>query len=194
MRKQARKLWLGDWQRGEEPTPAEPVAADLNKTDTVVITPEDDGYAQPSAPHRRNRQRVVAGLTAVVALCALVFALSSGNDDRRVASDASQGGSAQAPAAQTPQAQPQVPPTQAPPGFGGPDLTGAEATKAAKAAVAKYPGDVERVTRGPAGGGYVVHVIQPDGNEVHVLVDDGFKVRGSDANSGPRNVRPGTPQ
>jgi hypothetical protein len=39
-----------------------------------------------------------------------------------------------------------------------------------------------------------VHVIQSDGNEVHVLVDDQFKVQGSDADSGPRNFGSGRPQ
>jgi hypothetical protein len=194
MRKQARRLWLGDWQRGDEPTVRQPVAADPDGSDTVVITPEDDGNAQPPFLQRRNVQRAIAGVAAVAVLCVLGFGLSSRTEDTPVASERSQGGSPQAPPAQAPQAQPQVPQTQVPPGFGGPDLTGPEATKAAKAAVAKYPGDIERVTRGPAGGGYVVHVIEADGNEVHVIVDDQFKVRGSDANSGPRNSRPGTPQ
>jgi hypothetical protein len=70
-------------------------------------------------------------------------------------------------------------------GFGGPDLTGAPATKAAEAALAQYPGSVERVTQGPTGDGYIVHVFQSDGNEVHVVVSDGFKVRGSDAGQAP---------
>jgi hypothetical protein len=196
MKKQARRLWLGDWQRDEEPPLPQPVAADLDGTDTVVITPEDDGDTLAGERRRRGHRRL-AGLAALALLCVLGFALSSGGSDKPVASQ-----QAQAPQAQIPQAQLQLPPTQvpqipqgAPPqGFGGPDLTGAEATKAAEAAVAKYPGNVERVTRGPAGGGYVVHVIQPDGNEVHVIVDDKFKVQGSDAGSAPRNFGPGTPQ
>jgi hypothetical protein len=85
-----------------------------------------------------------------------------------------------------PQPQPQLPqvPQGGGQGFGGADLTGSGAAKAAKAAVAQFPGDVERVTAGPTGGGYVVHVIQPDGNEVHVVVSDEFKVLGSDAGRG----------
>jgi hypothetical protein len=196
MKKQARRLWLGDWQRDDEPALAQPVAADLDRADTVVITPEDDGGTEPDERRRKGRRRL-AGLAALALLCAVGFALSSGGSDKPVASQ-----QAQAPAAQIPQAPLQLPQTQvpqvpqgAPPqGFGGPDLTGAEATRAAEAAVAKYPGNVERVTRGPAGGGYVVHVIQPDGNEVHVVVDDQFKVQGSDAGGGPRNFGPVTPQ
>lgn len=193
MRKQARRLWLGDWHRDEEPTLPQPFAADPDQTDTFVITPVDDEDAQP-AESKRNVHRGVAVLAGIALLCVLGFALSSGGNDKPLTSEQSQG-----PPTQIPQAQPQVPQTQvpqgAPPqGFGGPDLTGADAAKAAEAAVAKYPGDVERVTRGPSGGGYVVHVIQSDGNEVHVLVDDHFKVQGSDADSGPRNFGSGRPQ
>jgi hypothetical protein len=187
MRKQARRLWLGDWYRDDEPAPPRPAAAD--ESDTVVITPEDDGDAQLRSVVRR-----VAALAALAVLCALVFILFSGGDSKPVVAQQSQAPLAKAPQQQIPQAQPQVPQGAPPQGFGGPDLTGTEAQKAAEAAVAKYPGDVERVTPGPGGGGYVVHVIQPDGNEVHVLVDGQFKVQGSDANSGPRNFGPGTPQ
>jgi hypothetical protein len=197
MRKQARRLWLGDWRHDDEPT-----LSQSDQADTVVITPDDDGDVQPPGLRGRNLRRSIAGGIALAILCALAFALFSGSDDKQVASQQSQRPSAQVvPPTQTPQpqAQPQAPQAQVPQGapgqgFGGPDLTGAEATKAAEAAVAKYPGDVERVTRGPTGGGYVVHVIQPDGNEVHVIVGDDFKVQGSDANSGPSNFGSGTPQ
>src|SRR4051812_4883677 len=195
MTKRARRLWLGDWQRAEEPMRSHPVAADPEQTDTVVFIPVDDEDAQGSGDRRRNVQRG-AIVAAIAGFVALVFALSSGGD-RRLPSERPD-----VPPAQAPPAQPRVPQTQipqapqgAPPqGFGGPDLTGTAATKAAQAAVAKYPGDVERVTRDSTGGGYVVHVIQPDGNEVHVLVDGEFHVRGSDANSGPRTLGPGTSQ
>jgi hypothetical protein len=190
MRKQARRLWLGDWNRDQDEAPPQPV-------DTFVITPEDDVEAQP-VEHRRIVQRRVAGLAAIALLAALGFAVSSGGSDNPVASVEGQAPAAQAPQTQIPQAQiPQAPsqvPQGAPPqGFGGPDLTGAEATKAAQAAVAKYPGDVERVTRGTGGGGYIVHVIQPDGNEVHVVVDDQFKVQGSE-DGAPSAAGPGTSQ
>ena len=192
MRRQARRLWFGDWQRDEAPAPPPPVAADPSQTDTFVILPADDVGAEPGED-RRKVQRRVAALAAFALFGALCIAVFVGGNDKPRASEQSQLPQAQAPQTQIP-AQPQLPQGQAPQGFGAPDLTGADATKAAEAAVAKYPGDVERVTPGPGGGGYVVHVIQPDGNEVHVLVDGQFKVQGSDAYSGPRNVAPGTPQ
>jgi hypothetical protein len=185
MRKRARRLWLGDWDRDQEST--------LPDTDRVAITPVDDEDA-PLEQHPRSIRRGLAGGLAIALLCALLFALFSGGGDKPVAAQQSGVPPAQTAPPQTPQVQPQVPQGAPPQGFGGPDLTGPEAAKAAQAAVARYPGDVERVTRGPAGGGYVVHVIQADGNEVHVVVDDQFKVRGSDANSGPRNFGSGTPQ
>jgi hypothetical protein len=188
MRKQARRLWLGDWHRDEERTLSQPVVDDADQADSVVFMPLDDGDAQVPEP-RRNVRRGVAGVAAIALLCAIGFAVFSGDNDKPVASEPSQLPPAQAPQTQV------APVPQAPPqGFGAPDLTGAGARKAAEAAVAKYPGDVERVTRGPAGGGYVVHVIQPDGNEVHVVVDDQFKVQGSDAGSAPPSFGSGTPQ
>jgi hypothetical protein len=191
MRKQARRLWLGDWHGDEE---AQRVAPGLDQTDTVLITPEDEEGAQPPEPRRDIQRRVAAGVAIglIFALGFIVF--SGGGADKPPASEQAQVPPAQIPPAQIPQAQPQIPQGAPPQGFGGPDLTGAEATKAAQAAVAKYPGNVERVTRGPGGGGYVVHVIQPDGNEVHVLVDDQFNVRGSDAGGGPPALGSGSSQ
>jgi hypothetical protein len=178
MRKQARRLWLGDWHRDDEPAPPQPSAADPDQGDSVVFMPSDDGDTRP-AEHRRNVRRGVAAVAAIALVCAVWFAVTAGDDAKPVASASSQFPPAQAPQSQVPPV-PQGPPQ----GFGGADLTGRAATKAAEAAVAKYPGNVERVTRGPTGGGYVVHVIQPDGNEVHVAVDDQFKVQGSDAGTG----------
>lgn len=185
MRKQARRLWLGDWNRDQEPEQA----------DTFVILPEEEAEVQP-AERPRNMRRGAIALAGIALLAALGFAIGSGGNDKPVTADETP-----ATQTQTQQAQPQLPQSQVPQvpqggpggGFGGPDLTGAEATKAAQAAVAKYPGDIERVTRGPGGGGYIVHVIQPDGNEVHVVVGDDFEVQGSDANSGPSGA-PGSPQ
>ena len=68
-----------------------------------------------------------------------------------------------------------------PPGFGT-DVTGAKADKAAKAALARYPGQVEHIEQ-LQDGSYVVHVIQSSG-EVHVLVSSAFKVTGHDAGPG----------
>ena len=182
MRKQARRLWLGDWQRDADPD------------DTVVILPDDgeDEYVAPDERRPTVPRGVLAGV-AVAVLVALVLAISSGGSDKPLVSEQSQTPPAQTQVPQTNQL-PQVPQGAPPQGFGGADLTGSDAARAAQAAVAKFPGDVERVTSGPAGGDFVVHVIQPDGNEVHVLVGKDFRVQGSDANSGPRNFGSGTPQ
>jgi len=174
MNKRARRLWFGDWQRDDE----EPDVAD-----TFVILPDDAATEAPVEP-RRNVRRGMATVAGVTAVFALVFALTSGRDDGRPASATSQ-----APPTQTPQ--PQVPQGAAP-GFGGADLTGPSATDAAKAALARYPGDIERVTQGPGGSGYVVHVIQADGSEVHVVVSDEFKILGSDAGAAPRGFGGGS--
>ena len=175
MRKRARRLWLGDWQRDAP-----------DQGDTVVILPDDEGEAAPDSDRPRDLRRALAGVAAIALLCALVVVVSSGGDGNSPTSAVPA-----IPPAQTPQ--PQPPQGAAPPGFGGPDLTGAAAIKAAKAALAQYPGDIERVTQGPGGGGYIVHVIQPDGNEVHVVVSDGFKVLGSDAGRFGGGAQPPTP-
>jgi hypothetical protein len=178
--KKPRRLWLGDWQRdGQEP----------DESDTVRIMPVDEADLRWRAERRRKLRRGAAIVAAGALAIALGVVWSSGGDHEPVTAQQQQVPLAQAPQLQLPQA-PQGAPPQ---GFGGPDLTGPAAAKAAAAALAKFPGDIERVTEGPAGG-YVVHVFQADGTEVHVLVNDQFKVEGSDANSGPRNFGPGTSQ
>jgi hypothetical protein len=155
----------------------------------VAFLPVDDEDITPPAGHSRTLRRRVAVLVSIAGLIALVFAVSSGGDDNRGTSASSRVQPLQTPPTQAPQGQPpqsqlpQVPQTAPPQGFGGADLTGPAAVKAAKAAVAKFPGNVERVTQGPTGSGYVVHVIDADGYEVHVLVSDKYKVLGSDAGS-----------
>lgn len=182
MSRRARRLWLGDWQRGQE----------ADQGDTIRILPDDDPEPAPApdpvADQRRaNRRRAVAAAVGIAAICALILALTSGDDQQPLTS-----ATPQTPSQQAPQVLPQ--PQQVPPqgggGFGGADLTGPAAEKAARAAQAKFPGDIERVTAGPGGGGYVVHVIQEDGNEVHVIVSDEFKVLGSDAGRLPPGASP----
>jgi hypothetical protein len=68
-----------------------------------------------------------------------------------------------------------------PMGFGQP-VTGAAVAKVKAAALAKYPGTVERIMKLPSGG-YVAHVFRSGGSEVHVLVSSSFQVTGLD--SGP---------
>ena len=171
--KRERRLWFGDWQRDDQ-------------GDTFVVLPEDGPDDVPPAADRRRP--LVAGAAAVLLLFMLVVALLSGGQGTPVPPRPA----AQAPFTPGPQA-PVQPPQGAVPqgGFGGPDLTGAEAARAAQAALGKFPGQIERVTRGPSGGGYVVHVFTPDGYEVHVLVDGGFHVQGSDQSGGPNTFGPG---
>src|SRR4051794_30819801 len=61
-----------------------------------------------------------------------------------------------------------------PPAFGK-VVTGAAADKAKAAALAKYPGTVERVMQ-LSDGSYVVHVMRSSGGEVHVKVSKAFAV------------------
>ncbi len=63
-------------------------------------------------------------------------------------------------------------------GFGTP-ATGAAADKAKAAALAKYPGTVERVVK-LSDGSYVVHVMRSSGGEVHVKVSKAFAVTGTE--------------
>lgn len=183
MSRQPRRLWFGDWRRDQET-----VASDQDGADTIVITQLDEGDSEPPE-RRRDVRRGVMAAVAIAALCVVAFAVFSGGNEPRVASQQTQ-----VPPQQLQVPQTQVPQGAPPQGFGGPDLTGPAAVKAAEAAVARFPGDVERVTRGPSGGGYVVHVIQPDGVEVHVLLDDHFKIQGSDAGGAPSGFGSGTRQ
>jgi hypothetical protein len=68
--------------------------------------------------------------------------------------------------------------------MGGTPATGTEATKAKAAALAKYPGTVERVMK-LADGSYGVHVFKSDGTEVHVLVSSSFQVTGTQTGGPP---------
>jgi hypothetical protein len=74
-----------------------------------------------------------------------------------------------------------APPQGAP--QGGPGMfspvTGATLTKLKAVATANYPGTVEHAMKLPDGS-YEVHVIQSNGQEVHVLVSKDFKVTGTE--------------
>jgi hypothetical protein len=71
----------------------------------------------------------------------------------------------------------------------GQPVTGATAAKVRAAALARYPGTIERIMALP-GGGYVAHVIRSGGaGEVHVLVNSQFQVKGLAPD--PRHGRPG---
>jgi hypothetical protein len=73
------------------------------------------------------------------------------------------------------------------PGMGQP-VTGATAAKVKAAALARYPGTIERIDSIP-GLGYVAHVFRAgNGGEVHVLVTSQFQVKG--LAPGPGGGRP----
>jgi hypothetical protein len=127
------------------------------------------------------------GAAAVGAVAVLVFgaaAISGANSSSGSSAAASGTRGFAAPPGQVPQQGGQIPQQGQggrPPGFGT-DVTGAKADKAAKAALAKYPGQVEHIEQ-LQDGSYVVHVIQSSG-EVHVLVSAAFKVTGHQAGPG----------
>ena len=80
-----------------------------------------------------------------------------------------------------------APPPGAGPGMGQP-VTGATAAKVKAAALARYPGTIERIEEVP-GLGYVAHVFRSGGGgEVHVLVTKQFQVKGLAPD--PRGGRP----
>jgi hypothetical protein len=70
-------------------------------------------------------------------------------------------------------------PPQGGPGFGTP-VTGATAAKVKAAALARYPGTIERIVALPDGN-YVAHVFRSGGSEVHVIVNKQFDVTGTEA-------------
>ena len=129
-----------------------------------------------------------ASLAALVAVGAAGFAISSGSNDSASASGSA--ATSTTPAAVAPGGSP---PTagQRPPGgpMMGTPVTGTAAAKAKAAALAKYPGTVERVLKSPSAG-YEVHVIQNDGSEVHVLVSAAFKVTGVETGGPARGASP----
>jgi len=124
----------------------------------------------------RTSRKLGAGLAAATLLGGV--AAGCGSDSSTTANSATpaaasaqqQGANAQAGAPTG------TPPTGAPPG-GGQAVTGTTAAKVKAAALAKYPGTLERVEQ-LGDGSYVAHVIQSSG-EIHVLVSKAFAVTGT---------------
>jgi hypothetical protein len=82
-------------------------------------------------------------------------------------------------------------PRGGPPPFGQP-VTGTTAAKVKAAALARYPGTIERIEAIP-GLGYVAHVFRSGGGgEVHVLVNRQFHVTGLAPDPGPGGRPPST--
>ena len=123
-----------------------------------------------------SRALAAGTAAAVIAIGAYVVGRSS-SDSTTTASPAF----GAAPPAQQAGSQQQAP-QGAPPGLGQ-DVTGATADKVGKAALAKYPGTIERIAALPDGS-YVAHVITSNG-ELHVLVSKDFKVTGTEQGGGP---------
>ena len=116
-------------------------------------------------PHITRRSRkALAGAAATLAIGVVIAGCGSSNTTTAT------------PAAATSSA---ASSTQGTPPAIGKTVTGAAADKAKAAAVAKYPGTVERVEQ-LSDGSYVVHVMRSSGGEVHVKVSKAFAVTGID--------------
>ena len=133
--------------------------------------------------------RVIAGVAALAAIAFGASAIAGANKSStggRAGFAAARGG--MPPGGAPPQGMHGGPPPGAP-GMGTP-VTGEAASKARAAALARYPGTVERVEATPDGH-YVVHVIRSNGSEVHVLLDKQFKVVGTFGGPPHGRVGPG---
>ena len=132
--------------------------------------------------------KAAAGIAALAAIAFGASAIASGSKSNTAAiaggppgAAAAQGGQPGAPPGMNGQAPQGVPPSGGPPmgrpGLGTP-VTGATAAKVKAAALARYPGTIERIDQAPDGS-YVAHVIRSNGTEVHVVVDKQFEVTGT---------------
>jgi len=110
--------------------------------------------------------RAAKGIAVVAAVAALAFGANAITSHSSSASSATSGPGGAAPAGQN-----GMPPQM------GTAVTGTTLAKLKAAALAKYPGTVERAMKLPDGS-YEVHVIQSGDKEVHVLVSKAFKVTG----------------
>jgi hypothetical protein len=138
-----------------------------------------------------SKINIMAGTAAAAVLAFGAWAIgksSAGSDNTAGAAPAAQVGDGSSTAGRAPWSGAQGGAQQAPPGFGAP-VTGAAAKKAGNAALAKYPGTVERVMQ-LQDGSYVVHVITSNG-EQHVTVSKQFKVTGAQE-GGPGGGAPPT--
>ena len=124
-------------------------------------------------------QSILKAAAGVAALVAIAFGASA------IAGTSS--GSSSGTGAPGRMAVPGGPPPGAP-GFGRP-VADATAAKVGAAALAKYPGQLERVER-VAGGGYVAHLFRTGGSEVHVLVNSRYEVTGLATRQGDPGAPP----
>jgi hypothetical protein len=138
-------------------------------------------------------QSILKAAAGVAALAAIAFgasAIASGNKSS-TASVAGPGAPAQGMNGGPPPGMNGAPPAG---GMGGPGggtaVTGSAAAKVKAAALAKYPGTIERIEQAPDGS-YVAHVIR-SGGELHVLVNKQFVVTGTATGPPGRSGRPGS--
>jgi hypothetical protein len=115
-------------------------------------------------------QPIVKAVAGVAALAAIAFGASA-----IAGASGSRSNNTAFPGPGPPQGMNGGPPPGAP--GGGTPVTGATAAKVKAAALARYPGTVERVVATP-NGGYIAHVFTSSGGEVHVLVNKQFQVTG----------------
>jgi hypothetical protein len=134
--------------------------------------------------------KAAAGVAALAAIAFGASAIAGASGNSQSSAGGPMGAVGAAPSAGGPPAG--GPPAGAPrrgvgPGMGQP-VTGATAAKVKAAALARYPGTIERIDSIP-GLGYVAHVFRAgNGGEVHVLVTSQFQVKG--LAPGPGGGRP----
>lgn len=116
-------------------------------------------------------RRAAAGAVSALAIGGLIAGCGSSSNSAASTTTAKAAAAASAPAGAPAGAK------GAPAGLGKP-VTGTAAAKAKAAALAKYPGTVERVMQ-LSDGSYEVHVIRKTGSEVHVKVSKAFAVTGT---------------
>jgi hypothetical protein len=119
---------------------------------------------------------ILKSAAGVAALVAIAFGASAIAGASGSSSSTSSGARAGFPGAPPNGASPNGAPGRPPAGFGRP-VTGTTAAKVKAAALAKYPGTIERIM-GLPNGGYMAHVLTSGGGEQHVLVNSKFEVTG----------------
>src|SRR3954451_13991602 len=129
---------------------------------------------------------ILKSAAGVAALVAIAFGASAIAGASGSSSSTPSGARAGFPGAPPNGASPNGAPGRPPAGLGRPGI-GATAAKVKSAALAKYPGTIERIM-GLPNGGYVAHVLTSGGGGEALLVNSKFEVTAVD--SGPPGVGP----
>jgi hypothetical protein len=120
-------------------------------------------------------QPIIKATAGIAALAAIAFGASAIASSGKSPTSPAAAGMPGAPGMRG--APPQGPNGAPPPGMGAP-VTGAIAEKVKAAAIARYPGTIERIEAMPDGS-YIAHVVRSGGSEVHVIVNRQFQVAGT---------------